>query len=101
MEQVTELGRELRYTQQIVAAELAAWQDLHDKMGRKAIRDLAKGMLVKERTTLEGMRRALRKLKQPTEEVPAAAGIEINTASIQALESQDMAVNGEADVVPR
>lgn len=62
-EEVSELGRELRYTQQVVAAELAGWQDLHEKIGRKAIRDLAKGMLIKERTTLEGMKRAMRKLK--------------------------------------
>ena len=57
------VGKELRYTQQVVAAELAGWQDLHEKMGRKAIRDLAKGMLTQERSALEGMKRALRKLK--------------------------------------
>lgn len=62
-EEVAELGRELRYTQQVVAAELAGWQDLHERMGRKAVRDLARGMLIKERTALEGMRRALRRLK--------------------------------------
>jgi hypothetical protein len=62
-EEADELGRELRYTQQVVAGELAGWQDLHEKMGRKAIRDLARGMLTKERTTLEGMMRAMRKLK--------------------------------------
>jgi hypothetical protein len=64
-EEAEELGRELRYTQQVVAAELAGWQDLHEKMGRKAIKDLVKGMLTKERTALEGMRRAMRKLKMP------------------------------------
>lgn len=32
-------------------------------MGRKAIRDLARSMLIRERTTLEGMRRAMRKLR--------------------------------------
>jgi hypothetical protein len=62
-EEAEELGRELRYTQQVVAGELAGWQDLHEKMGRKAIRDLARSMLIRERTTLEGMRRAMRKLK--------------------------------------
>jgi hypothetical protein len=51
-EEADELGRELRYT-----------QHLHEKMGRKAIRDLVRGMLIKERTTLEGMMRATRKLK--------------------------------------
>jgi hypothetical protein len=62
-EEAEELGRELRYTQQVVAGELAGWQDLHEKMGRKAIRDLARSMLIRERTTLEGMRRAMRKLR--------------------------------------
>lgn len=62
-EEVVEAGKELRYTQQVVASELAGWQDLHEKMGRRAIRDLARGMVVKERTALEGMRRALRKLR--------------------------------------
>jgi len=62
-EESEELGRELRYTQQVVAGELAGWQDLHEKMGRKAIRDLARSMLIRERTTLEGMRRAIRKLR--------------------------------------
>lgn len=59
------LGRELRYTQQVVAAELAGWQDLHGKMGRRAIRELAKAVLTKERAALEGMKRAMRKLSVP------------------------------------
>ncbi|KAG9248749.1 hypothetical protein BJ878DRAFT_309911 [Calycina marina] len=62
-EDVDELGRELRYTQQVVASELAGWQDMHEKMGRKAIRELAKGMLIRENNTLAGMQRAIRKLK--------------------------------------
>ncbi|KAE8452308.1 hypothetical protein EG329_001008 [Mollisiaceae sp. DMI_Dod_QoI] len=62
-EEAEVLGKELRYTQQVVAAELAGWQDLHEKMGRKAIKDLAKSMLIKERTALEGIKRAIRKLK--------------------------------------
>ncbi|KAK6594462.1 hypothetical protein H4I95_10974 [Botrytis cinerea] len=62
-EEVEETGRELRYTQQVVAAELAGWQDLHEKVGRKAVKDLAQSMLVRERTTLEGLRRAVRRLK--------------------------------------
>jgi hypothetical protein len=62
-EETGELGRELRHTQQVVAAELAGWQGLHERMGRRAIRELARGMVVRERTALEGMRRAMRKLK--------------------------------------
>lgn len=61
--EVDDLSRELRYTQQTVAAELAGWQDMHERMGRRAIRELARGMVVVEKMRLEGMRRALRKLK--------------------------------------
>jgi hypothetical protein len=56
------LAKELRYTQQTVAAELAGWRDLHERIGRKAIADLARGMLVAEKMRLDGMRRALRRV---------------------------------------
>jgi hypothetical protein len=56
------LAKELRYTQQTVAGELAGWRDMHERIGRKAIADLARGMLVAERMRLEGMQRALRKV---------------------------------------
>ncbi|KAK3300887.1 uncharacterized protein B0H64DRAFT_334501 [Chaetomium fimeti] len=54
------LCRELRYAQQTVAGELAGWRDMHERMGRRAIRDLARGVVVGERMRLEGMQRALR-----------------------------------------
>jgi len=56
------LAKELRYTQQTVAGELAGWRDIHERIGRKAIADLARGMLVTEKMRLEGMKRALRKV---------------------------------------
>ncbi|KAF2495859.1 hypothetical protein BU16DRAFT_485158 [Lophium mytilinum] len=56
------LGRELRYTQQVVAGELAAWQEQRVAMGRKACRELALKMVVTERARLESMKRALRGL---------------------------------------
>jgi len=87
-EEAEELGRELRYTHQVVASELAGWQDLHEKMGRKAVRDLARGMLIKERTALEGMKRALRKLKvQPV--MPPAPRLSV-----------DVEVNGSIEPEP-
>lgn len=57
------LAKELRFTQQTVAAELAGWQDMHDKLGRRAIKEFATGMVVLERMRLEGMVRALRKVQ--------------------------------------
>jgi hypothetical protein len=58
-----DLAKELRYTQQTVAGELAGWRDMHERIGRRAIADLARGMLVAERMRLAGMQRALRKVK--------------------------------------
>jgi hypothetical protein len=62
-EEAEYLSRELRYTQQTVAGELAGWQDMHDKMGRRAIREFARTMVVQERMRLDGMLRALRKVR--------------------------------------
>lgn len=59
-EQAAYLSKELRYTQQTVAAELAGWKESHDLVGIRAIRDYARGMVVQERIRLEGMQRALR-----------------------------------------
>lgn len=64
VKEVEEIGRELRYTQQVVAGELAGWQDMHEKMARRAIREFARGMVVQERCRLDGLRRALRRLKE-------------------------------------
>lgn len=55
---------ELRYTQQTVAGELAGWQDLHAKLGRRAIRSLAERTVIREKCRLEGMKRALRELQE-------------------------------------
>ncbi|KAI0802184.1 hypothetical protein GGR55DRAFT_667277 [Xylaria sp. FL0064] len=60
--ELDELSKELRYTQQTVASELAGWQDMHGRMGRQAIKEFAKSMLILERERLQGIRRALRKL---------------------------------------
>jgi hypothetical protein len=76
-DEVAELGRELRYTQEVVSAELAGWEDMHEKMGRKAIKDLARGMLIKERSALEGLRRAQRKLKLSPPMIPVEPPIEV------------------------
>jgi hypothetical protein len=93
-EETEELGRELRYTQQVVAGELAGWQDLHEKMGRRAIRDLAKGILIREKTTLEGMRRAIRRLKKG-EVVPVSP----DPVPVESEADVEVDVNGVSGVV--
>jgi hypothetical protein len=63
-------------------------------MGRKAIRDLARTMLIKERTTLEGMRRAMRKLKVQPVTTPKPApvvGLEVDLD----VDAEVNATNGE------
>ncbi len=59
-EELRTVGCELRYTQQTVAGELAGWQDLHVKLGKRAVRALAERMIVREKDRLEGMKRAVR-----------------------------------------
>lgn len=59
-EELRTVGCELRYTQQTAAGELASWQELHAKMGRRAIRALAERMVIREKDRLEGMKRAVR-----------------------------------------
>jgi hypothetical protein len=87
-EECEEVGRELRYTQQVVASELAGWQDLHEKMGKKALKELAKGMIIKERTALEGMTRAFRKLRLESASVVTAqtsdgrVDVEVNASAV-------------------
>ena len=54
------VGCELTYTQQTVAGELAGWQELHAKLGRRAIRALAQKMVIREKDRLESMKRAVR-----------------------------------------
>ena len=63
------LGRELRYTQQTVAQELAVWQEEHVRAGREVLRRFAKEMVVKEKARLQGMRRALRAARKGREMV--------------------------------
>ena len=59
-EELRAVSCELRYTQQTVAGELAGWQDLHAKLGKRAIRVLAERMVVREKDRLECMKRAVR-----------------------------------------
>ncbi|KAJ4380812.1 hypothetical protein N0V86_004174 [Didymella sp. IMI 355093] len=60
--ELEDLGRELRYTQTVVASELASWQEKRVEMGRRAVKDLARRMVVTERARLESMKRAIRGL---------------------------------------
>ena len=51
---------ELRWTQGIAAAELAAFHELREKMVKKAVRALAQKSILAEKARLEAMKRAIR-----------------------------------------
>lgn len=97
-----ELAKELRYTQQTVAGELAGWRDMHEKIGRRAITDLARGMLVAERMRLTGMQRTLRKVKVLQEEIspPSSAHESEEDGASQQDASGDALNSVGAVVVP-
>lgn len=63
-EEVRATGCELSYTYQTVAGELAGWQELHGKLVLQSVRELARGMVIREKGRLEAMRRALRVIKE-------------------------------------
>jgi hypothetical protein len=62
VDELNGFGKELRYTQQVVAGELASWQESRVEWGRSSLRELAKKMVISEKARLECMRRAVREL---------------------------------------
>lgn len=106
-EERDDLSRELRYTQQVVAGELAGWQEWRAKVARKAIKDLARATVIQERSRLEGMRRAIRKLRvegpasstaSPGADILGNSGAEIqDSASSAVTEPANVQLDEEAD----
>lgn len=61
---IERLGRELRYTQEVVVGELAGWTSWREEWGREEIKRLARNMVVKEKERMKCMQRALRVLRE-------------------------------------
>ena len=59
------LAKELRYTQQTIASELAGWQETRPKMMKQALKSFARKTVVTERARLQSLKRALRVIKLP------------------------------------
>ena len=78
-EEVRNTGCELSYTYQTVAGELAGWQELHGKMVLQSVKELARGMVIRERGRLEGMKRALRAVREANR---GNQGVEIERVEI-------------------
>ncbi|KAI1423337.1 hypothetical protein F5Y12DRAFT_786079 [Xylaria sp. FL1777] len=93
--ELDELSKELRYTQQTVAGELAGWQDMHGRMGRQAIKEFARAMLILERERLQGIRRALRKLHDVSSEPSSTAQAQWPPDSVQPS-TPEMVINPPA-----
>lgn len=95
------LCRELRYAQQTVAGELAGWRDVHERLGRRAIRELARSTVVAEKMRLEGMLRALRLVREGNAagvrlEVGASSGWERNLKSFVYVDDGGEGQSGQA-----
>ena len=87
------LGRELRYTQQVVASELASWQEGRVDMGRRAVKEFARRMVVVEKARLESMRRAVRELGIGTSKLETQDGASRHTIDADSLSVSDAEVN--------
>lgn len=61
---IDKLGRELRYTQEVVMGELAGWTSWRAGFGKEEIKRFVRGSVVRERERLRGMERVLRGLKE-------------------------------------
>ncbi|KAK3394659.1 hypothetical protein B0H63DRAFT_426587 [Podospora didyma] len=92
------LSKELRYTQQTVAGELAGWRDMHEKMGRKAIKDLAKGMLTAEKVRLDGLQRALRKINEEAPRLSPLSKGEVAVDGLPAAQAESSSSSPQADL---
>lgn len=65
---IVRMGKELRYSQEVVLSELAGWTEWREKVGKEAVRAFVKGMVVKEKERYKGLQRCLRKLREANED---------------------------------
>ncbi|KAF8475731.1 hypothetical protein BDZ91DRAFT_689392 [Kalaharituber pfeilii] len=72
---------ELRWTQGVAAAELAAFHELRERMVKRAVRSLAQRSLLAEKTRLEAMRRAIRGVMEEKVTPKTTIGKRSNAAS--------------------
>ncbi|KAL1895120.1 hypothetical protein Cpir12675_003392 [Ceratocystis pirilliformis] len=82
-DELLDLGRELRHCQQVVAGELAGWQELHARMVKKAMRDYASAVVLQERERMNILARSIRKIRMAPHEVAAGASGEADSGGGQ------------------
>ncbi|KAL9106747.1 MAG: hypothetical protein Q9227_008246 [Pyrenula ochraceoflavens] len=62
--EIESVGKELKWTQEVVAGELAGWTDWREQQGKQIIQRFARGMVIKERERFRSIQRCLQSLKQ-------------------------------------
>lgn len=62
--EIKSLGKELRWTRDVVAGELAGWTEWRERCGREVLKDFVRGQVVKERERGKGLERCLRTLRE-------------------------------------
>ena len=95
------LGRELRWTQEVVLGELAGWTNWREQYVRNAVKDFAKETIVKEKERGEGLKRCLRRLRECKEWSGGTVGKEAKTLMNDDLKragfkKQSPKLNGES-----
>lgn len=58
-DQIESLGKELRYTQEVVVGELAGWTEWRGQAGKEGIKEYVRKTVVRERERLNALRRVL------------------------------------------
>ncbi|KAL5615575.1 uncharacterized protein BROUX77_001412 [Berkeleyomyces rouxiae] len=87
-DELLNLGRELRDCQQVVAGELAGWQELHARIVKKAIRDYAGAIVLQERERMNALVRSIRKIRMAPRE--AIVDIAVGAADAAGGDEQHM-----------
>lgn len=61
--EIESLGKELKWTRDVVAGELAGWTEWRERCGRDVLKSFVRGQVVKERERGRGLERCLRILR--------------------------------------
>ena len=75
-QEIVQMGKELRYSQEVVLGELAGWTDWREKVGKEAVQAFVRSMVVKEKERYKGLQRCLRKLNEAIENEGDGVGAE-------------------------
>jgi ankyrin repeat protein len=78
---VEALGKELRYTREVVVGELAGWTEWRARAGREGVREFVRRTVVRERERLKGLERVVGGLGLRNSAMSNGGGVASETAS--------------------